>query len=139
MKAVRSPCRRSAVLALALIASLALGCNTSATIERRSGPAIVGTIEPSDASRLRAIGDRESWFLDRRDVVHIRHPGAIGVYADLVAILGGTALFAVEGERSNYGLAVLGFGVVLVAAPLWLFDMAVYARSVAAARPAPAR
>jgi len=68
-------------VALALLGGLSSACSTSAAVERRSGPTIVGTIEASGANRLYlTTGENERYWAERSDITDIGHPGKIGTF-----------------------------------------------------------
>jgi hypothetical protein len=67
-------------VALVLLLALVQGCSTSAAIERKSGPTVVGRIDYSDANRLYVTGDDDGRYsIERADVANIDHPGKIGM------------------------------------------------------------
>jgi len=128
------------------------GCSTSAAIERRSGPPIVGRIDYSDADRLYVSGDDDQRYaIDRWDVVDIDHPGKIGrVVGGITTGVGGFFLALAPFARDcssrdpNSGpdcwnlraMAItVGIGYALVGLPILVRNVVVLSRSRAAAKP----
>jgi hypothetical protein len=144
--------RNRQAVALALVVALATGCSTSAAIERRSGPTIVGRIDRSDADRIyvTTAGD-ERFAVERTDVVGIDHPGRIGMIVGAVPIgigLGFLAMspFLRDGCGADYSspspcwnlraiAAAIGIGYLLAGVPILLGNLSVNSRSKAAAAP----
>jgi hypothetical protein len=149
-KVMTGRCRLPRTIAAALLAATsAAGCATSATIDRRTGPTVVGRIDRSDAERLYVTTDVDRYTVERRDVVAIQHPGRVG------RILGGIttgigvgflllAPLAHDCDRSDPNdpricwdlrTMAIGMGVLhlLVGLPIWLRNSAVLSRSQAAA------
>jgi hypothetical protein len=139
--------RRRAV-ALVLVATWVEACSTSAAIERRSGPTIVGHIDSSDVYRLYVTGDDgRPYAIERWDVLDIDHPGTIGSIAGGIAT-GFGASFLLLAPRAHQtcppeatdcwgaGLAIfMGITCLAVGLPILLRAMAVHSRSQAAAEP----
>jgi len=93
------PCKTAVVIAL--LSGLTSACSTSAAVERRNGPTLVGTIEASDANRLYlTMGENERYWVDRSDITDIDHPGKIGVSVGRNLIL-----LAARGESGANGFA----------------------------------
>jgi hypothetical protein len=140
-------CRRA--VALTLVAALAAGCSTSAAIERRSGPTIVGRIESSDPYRLYVRGDDGvPYAIERWDVVDIDHPGKVGRYVGgTFTGIGAAFLLLAAAARdpcpaggcldARYLFAFIGVTSLLVGLPVWIYNQSVRSRSRAAAWPAP--
>jgi len=132
---------------LALLSGLSLACSTSAAVERRSGPPLVGTIEASDANRLYlTMGENERYWVDRSDITDIDHPGKMGTTVGSTLIVSGGVLLALSPFLSNdcvsdcfmskSGLALfVGVPTLVAGISVLLTNLAHYRRSVAAAKP----
>jgi hypothetical protein len=144
--------RLGQILTPILVVVLVDGCSTSAAIERRNGPTIVGRIDRSDAHRLYVTGDDDQRYaIERRDVVDIDHPGKIGrVVGGITTGVGGFFLalapFATDCSSREPGAGpdcwnlramaiTIGIGYLLVGLPILLRNVSVLARSRAAAEP----
>jgi hypothetical protein len=139
------PCKTAVVIAL--LSGLTSACSTSAAVERRNGPTLVGTIEASDANRLYlTMGENERYWVDRSDITDIDHPGKIGVSVGRNLILLGGGLLALSPFLSNdcvsdcflsrRGLAIfVGVPTLVTGISVLLTNLAHYRRSVAAAEP----
>jgi hypothetical protein len=137
---------RTAVV-LALLSGLGSACSTSAAVERRSGPALVGTIETSDANRLYlAMGENERYWVERSDITDVDHPGKTGIYVGSSVIVLAGGLLALSPFLSNdcvsdcfmsrSGLALfVGVPALVTGISVLLTNLAHYRRSVAAAAP----
>jgi hypothetical protein len=127
--------------------TLALCSCGTATIERRSGPDIVGRIDVSDANYLYVSGHDYRYLVARPDVLDISHPGTLSIvigsiYTGLGAMWLGASLMSTESTSSSQtnkgsdwsgmGL-VMGIGALAVGLPLLLHGRSVRARSVQAA------
>jgi hypothetical protein len=147
-------------VALVLLVAFVEGCSTSAGIERRSGPTIVGRIDYSDANRLYVTGDDdERYSIERSDVISVDHPGKIGtVIGTITSGVGmGFLLLAFAPSpadpthNSDYRnlralSAVIGISYLVTGLPILIGNLAVHSRSTAAAttpqpplQPIPAR
>jgi hypothetical protein len=139
--------RRSVALVL-LVVSME-GCSTSAAIERRSGPTIVGRIDYSDTNRLYVTGDDNGRYsIERSDVANIAHPGKIGtVVGAIISGVGvGFLLLAplapdCSSRDPTHGpdcwnlraiSAAIGIGYLIAGLPILIGNMAVHSRSTAA-------
>ena len=139
-------------VALFLVAALVEGCSTSAAIERRNGPTVIGRIDHSDANRLYVTGDDDQRYaIERADVVDIDHPGKIGrVVGGITTGVGGFFLalapFATDCSSRAPGAGpdcwnlramalTIGIGYLLVGVPILVRNIAVLSRSRAAAEP----
>lgn len=135
-----------------LVAILLEGCSTSAAIERRSGPTVVGRIDRSDTNRLYVTGDDDQRYaIERWDVVDIDHPGKIGrVVGGITTGVGGFFLalapFATDCSSREPGAGpdcwnlramalTIGIGYLLVGVPILVRNAIVLSRSRAAAEP----
>ena len=149
------------VVALVLLVALVEGCSTSAAIERRNGPTIVGRIDSSDANRLYVTGDDDGRYsIERSDVANIDHPGKIGmVVGAIISGVGvGFLLLAplahdCSSREPTQGpdcwnlraiSTAIGIGYLLAGLPILIGNLAVHARSTAALttrpiQPLPAR
>jgi hypothetical protein len=125
------------------------GCSTSAAIERRSGPTIVGRIDYSDTNRLYVTGDDNGRYsIERSDVANIAHPGKIGtVVGAIISGVGvGFLLLAplapdCSSRDPTHGpdcwnlraiSAAIGIGYLIAGLPILIGNMAVHSRSTAA-------
>jgi hypothetical protein len=148
---MRTGAERKRAVALILVAAMAAGCSTSAAIERRSGPTIVGRIESSDAYRLYVRGDDGMpYAIERWDVVDIDHPGKVGRYVGGV-FTGVGAAFLLLGAAADtdcssqeggcfdvgYLFGLVGVTSLLIGLPIWIYNQSVRSRSRAATWPAP--
>jgi hypothetical protein len=132
---------------LGLLSGLSSACSTSAAVERRNGPTLVGTIEASDANRVYlAMGENERYWVDRSDITDIDHPGKIGASVGRNLILLGGGLLALSPFLNNdcvsdcflsrRGLAIfVGVPTLVAGISVLLTNLAHYRRSVAAAEP----
>jgi hypothetical protein len=128
------------------------GCSTSAAVERRNGPTLVGRIDASDVDHLYlTTGSAERFSIERADVVSIDHPGKIGMV--IGAVMSGVGLFFLAISpfvRADCGpdyashapcwnlrtLSVtIGIGYLLAGIPVLSGNFAVNSRSRAAAAP----
>jgi hypothetical protein len=149
MLAARSCTRTVAPL---LLGVLVWGCSTSAAIERRSGPTVVGRIDYSDAGQLYLTTRNDERFaIERADVVYVDHPGKIGMVIGAVTSGVGLGFLAVspflrDGCGPDYSSpspcwnlraisATIGIGYLLAGVPILLGNLAVYSRSQAALKP----
>ena|SRR5664279_172798 len=135
------------VVVLALLSGLSSACSTSAAVERRTGPTLVGTIEASDANRLYLAGsENERYWVDRPDIIDIDHPGKTGIYVGSSLIALGGGLLALSPFLSNdcvsdcfmsrSGLALfVGIPTLVAGISVLLTNLAHYRRSVASAEP----
>jgi hypothetical protein len=134
---------------LMLLLTLAEGCSTSAAIERRSGPTIVGHIDSSDANWIYVTGDDDGRYrIERSDVADIDHPGKIGtVVGAIISGFGASFLLLAplapdcSSRDPSHGpdcwnlraiSAAIGVAYLLVGAPILIRNMIVHSRSVAA-------
>jgi hypothetical protein len=129
--------------------TLALCSCGTATIERRSGPDIVGRIDVSDANYLYVSGTDYRYLVARPDVLDISHPGTLsivfgGICAGLGAMWLGASLMSTDStssSRTNQGsdwsgmALVMGIAALAAGLPLLLHGRSVRARSVQAAAP----
>ena len=132
---------------LVLLSGLSSACSTSAAVERRSGPTLVGTIEASDANRLYlTMGENERYWVDRSDITDIDHPGKTGTTVGSMLIVLGGGLLALSPFLSNdcvsdcflsrRGLALfVGVPTLVTGISVLLTNLAHHRRSVAAAEP----
>jgi hypothetical protein len=137
------------VVASVLLVALVEGCSTSAAIERRSGPTMVGRIDYSDANRLYVTGDDDGRYsIERSDVANIDHPGKIGmVVGAIISGVGvGFLLLAplahdCSSREPTQGpecwnlraiSAAIGIGYLLAGLPILIGNLAVHARSTSA-------
>jgi hypothetical protein len=135
--------RGKAIAAPALLLTLAVGCSTSAAIERRDGPTIVGRIDRSDENRLYVSTSEDERFA-------IDHPGKIGMV--IGGITGGIGLGFLALSQllpdncaghtgpgpcwEQRGIsAFFGVAHLLVGLPVLLGNLAVSNRSRSAAAP----
>jgi hypothetical protein len=87
---------------LAVMLGLSTACSTSALVERRSGPPLVGTIEASDANRLYLTsGENERYWVERSDITDIDHPGKTGIVVGGMLIPMGVGFVAWSPFLSN--------------------------------------
>jgi hypothetical protein len=149
---MRTAGERRRAVALVLVATLAGGCFTSAAIERRSGPTIVGRIESSDPYRLYVRGDDGMpYAIERWDVVDIDHPGKVGrVVGGIFTGVGAIFLLMAATTDNNCSTSesdfcfdirpvftFIGITNLLIGVPIWIYNQSVRSRSQAAAWPAP--
>ena len=132
---------------LAFLGGLSTACSTSAAVERRSGPTIVGTIEASDANRLYlATGESERYWVERADITDIDHPGKIGTFIGGTLIVIGGGLLALSPFLSNdcvsdcflsrRGFAIfVGVPTIVAGISVLLSNLNHYRRSRAMAEP----
>ena len=133
---------------MALLAALAAGCSTSAAIERRTGPTLVGRIDSSDGSRLYLTTDQDQRYaIERADVVSIDHPGKIGMVVGAVPTGVGLGFLAMapflHGPCNSpeqapcwdlRALAVFaGLTYLVIGVPIVIGNLTVYSRSRSAA------
>ena len=136
-------------VALVLLITLVQGCSTSAAIERRSGPTMVGRIDYSEANRLYITADdNERYSIERTDVANIDHPGKIGMVVG--AITGGVGVGFLllaplahdcSSREPTQGpdcwnlraiSGAIGIGYLLAGLPILIGNLAVHSRSTAA-------
>jgi hypothetical protein len=139
------------LLARFLLVALAVGCSSSAAIQRRTGPDVVGIIDAADADRLYVTADEgQRYAIERRDVVGIDHPGRNGKIVGGISTgigLGFLTLglvlpdncppdavdcLGVPAAARIAGLTALGVGL-----PIWISGLVSNHRSRAAAEPVP--
>jgi hypothetical protein len=129
--------------ALTAMLVLTVGCATqSARIHRTDRPPTDAVIDGSDASTLQLRGPSgDLLVLDQYRVASIDHPG------NVIATIGGVSIgigvlclapFVVERQRGNadnpsVGLAVLGFPLLVVGLPVFIYNMMVWEESKARA------
>jgi len=151
-------------VALVLLLVFVEGCSSSAAIERRSGPTIVGRIDYSDANQLYVTGDDGGRYgIDRSDVANIDHPGKIGMVIGAITSGVGVGFLLLAPLAPNCSSrepaqpdgwcwnvsaisTAIGIGYLLAGLPILIGNLAVHSRSamaVAAPRsplqPLPAR
>jgi hypothetical protein len=134
--------RRS--VALVLLVGLVEGCSTSAAIERRSGPTIVGHIDYSDANRIYVTGDDDGRYsIERSDVADIDHPGKIGTVVGAITSGVGVGFLLLAPFAPNCSSqdpthgpdcwnlraisAAIGIGYLLAGIPILIGNLAVHA------------
>jgi hypothetical protein len=134
------------VVLFALLSGLSSACSTSAALERRNGPTLVGTIEASDANRLYlAVDENERYWIARSDITDIDHPGKTGIVVGSGLIFFGGGLLALSPFLSNdcvsdcflsrSGLALFaGIPMLVSGISVLLTNLAHYRHSVAAAK-----
>lgn len=137
---------------LAFLAALVFAggaCSTSAAIERRSGPDIIGVIDAADNHRLYVTSDEGPRLaIERGDIVAIDHPGRNSMIAG--GILDGVGLGflglafivpdrcppdAVDCTGAPAFAAIAGVTALAVGLPIWIRGLVVNHRSRAAAAP----
>lgn len=126
------------------------GCSTTATLRRRSGPDIEGTIVRSDDQALYTDTNAGQRFrIERTDVREIDHPGNVTAVVGLSLIaIGIGLLMAIDqstdksdparGEmQSGFAVipAVLALECLIVSVPMTLIGGNTYGNSVSAANP----
>jgi hypothetical protein len=136
-------------IALVLFVAVVEGCSTSAAIERRSGPTIVGRIDYSDANRLYITGDDDGRYsIERSDVANIDHPGKIGTIIGAITSGVGVGFLLLAPLAPNctsrdpthgpdcWNLraisAAIGIGYLIAGLPILIGNLAVHSRSKAA-------
>ena len=136
-------------IALVLFVAVVEGCSTSAAIERRSGPTIVGRIDYSDANLLYVSGENdERYTIERSDVANIDHPGKTGMVIGAITSGFGVSFLLIAPlapNCSNRDLthshdcwnlralsAAVGIGYLLVGLPILIGNLAAHSRSTAA-------
>jgi hypothetical protein len=151
LKARQRSCRKDQAVVLAVLAALLGGCSTSAVIERRNGPTVIGVIDASDGNRLFVSADDGPRFaIERGDIVDIDHPGRRNKIAGGLLTGGGFGLLglafiipdncprdAVDCLGAPAAAAIVGISALLVGLPLWIRGIVVNDRSRAAADPVP--
>ncbi|HEX7508920.1 MAG TPA: hypothetical protein VF550_19260 [Polyangia bacterium] len=132
---------------LALLLGLSTACSTSAAVERRSGPPLVGTIEDSDANRLYlTLGENERFWVERSDITEIDHPGKTGTVVGGILIPMGVGFLVWSPFLSNEcqydcflsrrGFAIFaGVSALVSGIPVLLSNLNRFQRSRAAAEP----
>jgi hypothetical protein len=150
-------------VALLLLVAVVEGCSTSAAIERRNGPTIVGRIDYSDANRLYVTGDDDGRYsIERSDVANIDHPGKIGMVIGSITSGVGVSFLLLAPLAPNCSnraptqgpdcwnlraiSVAIGIGYLLAGLPILIRNLAVHSRSTAAStmpqlslQPIPAR
>ena len=136
-------------VALVLLVAFVEGCSTSAAIERRSGPTVVGRIDYSDANRLYITGDDDGRYsIERSDVANIDHPGKIGTIIGAITSGVGVGFLLLAPLAPNctsrdpthgpdcWNLraisAAIGIGYLIAGLPILIGNLAVHSRSKAA-------
>ena len=134
---------------LGLLVMASAACSTSAAIQRRSGPDIVGVIDAADTHRLYVTSDEGPRFaIQHDDIVAIDHPGRrsmiVGGILDGVGLgfLGLSFIVhddcppkAVDCTGTPAIAAIAGVAALAVGLPIWIHGLVVNRRSRAAAEP----
>jgi len=136
-------------VALVLLVAFVEACSTSAAIERKSGPTMVGRIDYSDATRLYITSDDDGRYsIERSDVASIDHPGKIGMIVGAITSGVGVGFLLLapfahdcssrptQGPDACWNLralsAAVGIGYLIAGLPILIGNLAVHSRSTAA-------
>jgi len=139
-------------LGVLVAASLAFSSACAATIDRKSGPRILGRIDRSDENQLFVTTPEDDRYtVERSDIVAIDHPGKLSMWTGsgfLAMSLGMFALASVAPSNCGSqgcminprGAAIFfGVGIMIESLPFLIGGYSVYSRSVSAAAMPPLR
>jgi hypothetical protein len=141
-------------LGVLVCASFTLSSACAATIDRKSGPRIVGRIDRSDENQLFVTTPADDRYtVERSDIVAIDHPGKLSMWLGAGGLLAGAGLTALglhaasgtENCTTNCPsgfvgiVGAMGIVMILESLPFLIGGYRVYSRSVAAAAMPPLR
>lgn len=122
-----------------------IGCSSTATITRMSGPTLEARIDGSDDQRLYVTTRSDArYMVERPDVISIDHPGNVVGLIGLTYVAFGALMFfgtnsPSTGERGSGFEGIprgMGLTSMVVGLPVAILGGANYLRSVLAAQPA---